>query len=109
MKMLPIALATVVLWSPMDSIAGGASENLDQLPEIVVTAQKRAEQALRVSEERYRTLFETMTEGFGLCEMIAGNGSARPLAGACSPRQSRRPARYGDNHARHVRALRAGT
>ena len=48
MKMLPIALATIVLWAPMDSIAGDASENFGQLPEIVVTAQKRAENLQRV-------------------------------------------------------------
>ena len=48
MKMLPIALATIVLWAPMDSIAGDASENFGQLPEIVVTAQKRVEDLQRV-------------------------------------------------------------
>ncbi len=31
-----------------------------------ITAQRRAENALRESEERYRTLIETMNEGFGI-------------------------------------------
>ena len=35
-----------------------------------ITARKQVGQALRASEERYRTLFETMTEGFMLCEII---------------------------------------
>ncbi|MGD0663199.1 MAG: PAS domain S-box protein [Syntrophorhabdales bacterium] len=35
-----------------------------------ITDRKRAEVALQRSEERYRTLFETMTEGFALDEII---------------------------------------
>jgi|GEM_PF-741826 len=35
-----------------------------------ISEQRRAEKALRASEERYRTLFETMTEGFALHEML---------------------------------------
>ncbi|HYW46068.1 MAG TPA: PAS domain S-box protein [Bryobacteraceae bacterium] len=35
-----------------------------------ITERKRAEEALRDGEKRYRTLFETMTEGFALCEII---------------------------------------
>ena len=34
------------------------------------TKHKQAQKALRESEEKYRTLFEAMSEGFALCEMI---------------------------------------
>jgi len=35
-----------------------------------ITERKHAEEALRESEERFRTLFSTMNEGFALCEII---------------------------------------
>ncbi len=35
-----------------------------------ITERKRVEEALLLGEERYRTLFESMHEGFALCEMI---------------------------------------
>jgi PAS domain S-box-containing protein len=38
------------------------------------TEQKRAEEAQRQSESRYRTLFENMLEGFAHCEMIFEDG-----------------------------------
>jgi nitrogen fixation negative regulator NifL len=35
-----------------------------------ITERKKMDQALRTNEERYRNLFETMREGFALCEII---------------------------------------
>ena len=35
-----------------------------------VTEKRRAQEALRESERRYRQLFETMSEGFALCEIV---------------------------------------
>lgn len=43
-----------------------------------VTAQKGAEQALAASEARYRELFESMTEGFALCEIVLDD-AGRPV------------------------------
>ena len=39
----------------------------------------RAEAALRASEEKYRTLFTKMEEGFALCELLRDAG--RPCGG----------------------------
>jgi PAS domain-containing protein len=35
-----------------------------------ITDQKRAEEALRTSEEKYRLLFQNMAEGFALYELL---------------------------------------
>ncbi len=38
-----------------------------------ITDRKRAEEVLRANEVKYRSLFETMREGFALCETICGS------------------------------------
>ncbi|HEX9953039.1 MAG TPA: PAS domain S-box protein [Rubricoccaceae bacterium] len=39
-----------------------------------LTDRKADEEVLRESEERYRALFTSMTEGFALCEVVLGEG-----------------------------------
>lgn len=47
-------------------------ENLELLATVIcgALARRKAEEALRKSEQRYRTLFKTMSEGFALNEII---------------------------------------
>jgi two-component system CheB/CheR fusion protein len=62
-----------VLW--FHSQAAFTDENASGEPRLVgiaqnITERKRGEEALRQSEERYRTLFETMDEGYYVIEML---------------------------------------
>ncbi len=43
----------------------------------VITQRKQAEEALRQSEEKYRSLFEHMLEGYAYCQIIYENEAAR--------------------------------
>ena len=43
-----------------------------------ITERKRAEQAVRESEAKYRTLFETMNQGFGIAEILVDE-AGRPV------------------------------
>jgi PAS domain S-box-containing protein len=42
-----------------------------------ITEQKLAEEKIRASEERYRSLFENMVEGYAYCQMIFEDGQAQ--------------------------------
>lgn len=52
--------------------------NLQKQFEADIAARKQAEEALRASKERYRSLFENMTEGFALHEIIC-DSSGKPV------------------------------
>ncbi len=74
--------AKQALQNANEQLAAGAEE-LEAMNEELRTAeeelrsqieeQKRVEEALRVSEERYRGLFDSMNEGFALHEIICNN------------------------------------
>ncbi|MHB1012918.1 MAG: ATP-binding protein [Desulfobacteria bacterium] len=43
----------------------------------IALAKLRADEALRLSEKRYRSLFENMLEGYAYCRMLVGDGGPR--------------------------------
>ena len=60
----PSKTARLPFWKPTAGVTGAVLVFHD------VTQRRRAQEELRESEQRYRNLFESMDEGFAICEMI---------------------------------------
>ena len=43
----------------------------------IALAKLKADEALRLSEKRYRSLFENMQEGYAYCRMLGEEGGPR--------------------------------
>jgi len=63
-------------WLPIRDEAGQVAGALQTLRDVEDHA--RAEAALRESEDKYRTLFEEMDEGFAMCELVRDD-TGRPV------------------------------
>jgi two-component system cell cycle sensor histidine kinase/response regulator CckA len=72
-QILDVALCpakSAPLWVHIEATADGDDGFECRAVLIDVTERQRTQQALQRSEQHYRSLFESMDEGFALCEMI---------------------------------------